>query len=436
VSKKQAVVLIHGIGEQKPMSTLRGFVDAMWTRNVAIHHQYAGSGIWSKPDNVSRSYELRRLTTPRNAAEIQTDFFEFYWAHLMKGTSYGHVLAWARSLLLRRPSTVPGQLRAVYWVMLALLATALILAASAALAQAAGNSVIPPWLSVVGSLALVPLAGFIILRVVGDAARYLHVAPTNIQRRHQIRQAGVTLLKELHDPARKYYRIIIVGHSLGSVIGYDILTHAWVDFHGQYTPGKEAMNALDALEELARSEDAQPDAVQAAQRGYFEELKANGNAWRVTDFVTLGSPLTHAALLLANDALDLRRKQEDREFPRCLPALEIAKRGHVDVRRFSYELDRGNKDSYRLPHHAAVFAPTRWTNLFFPCRAIVWGDLVGGPLNRVMGESIRDVPVSTRQRFGILSHTLYWSQSPRETHESHIEALRDALDLTDRKGTH
>jgi len=29
--KKQAVLLIHGIGEQRPMDTLRGFVETVWT---------------------------------------------------------------------------------------------------------------------------------------------------------------------------------------------------------------------------------------------------------------------------------------------------------------------------------------------------------------------------------------------------------------------
>ena len=42
MSKKQAVLLIHGIGEQKPMDTLRGFVDVMWTSDTTIHHEYAG----------------------------------------------------------------------------------------------------------------------------------------------------------------------------------------------------------------------------------------------------------------------------------------------------------------------------------------------------------------------------------------------------------
>ena len=431
MSVKQAVVLIHGIGEQKPMSTLRGFVDAVWTHDEAIHNQYAGSGMWSKPDNVSQSFELRRLVTPQNIAGIETHFFEFYWAHLMEGTSYGHVIAWARSLLLRRPSTVPRQLKPVYWLLIILLTVALLLLAHAVIGRKTGMTAIPPWLSLVSSLLLVPLAGFIVLRVVGDAARYLHVAPTNIQRRHEIRQAGVALLKALHEPERKYDRILLVGHSLGSVIGYDILTHAWVDFNHDPPTGSKDISALEALEELAGSANERPDVVQSAQRRYFEELKSNGNRWRVTDFVTMGSPLTHAALLLANDLSDLRKKQDDREFPKCLPVLETLRRSHVDVKRFSYEVEPKKKDSYRVPHHAAVFAPTRWTNLYFPCRAIFWGDLVGGPLSGVTGEGVRDIAVSTRQRGGLFSHTLYWS--PSKHGDSHIEALRQALDLADRR---
>jgi hypothetical protein len=34
------------------------------------------------------------------------------------------------------------------------------------------------------------------------------------------------MLEALHDKD-EYDRIVIVGHSLGSVIGYDITTHAW-----------------------------------------------------------------------------------------------------------------------------------------------------------------------------------------------------------------
>ncbi len=34
--KKQAVILVHGMGEQVPMETLRGFVETMWIHNPDI----------------------------------------------------------------------------------------------------------------------------------------------------------------------------------------------------------------------------------------------------------------------------------------------------------------------------------------------------------------------------------------------------------------
>ena len=55
VGPRQAVVLIHGIGEQRPMGTLRAFVDAMLEPRT-FH---------SKPDTVSDSYELRRIKLRR-----------------------------------------------------------------------------------------------------------------------------------------------------------------------------------------------------------------------------------------------------------------------------------------------------------------------------------------------------------------------------------
>ncbi|MEW8615039.1 MAG: hypothetical protein AB2610_17935, partial [Candidatus Thiodiazotropha sp.] len=99
--ERQAVLMIHGIGNQQPMQTLRSFVETVWTKHEEIHEEYAGSQVWSKPDHISKNFELRRLTTPQNSAEIRTDFFEFYWAHLMHGTGYGHLIGWLLSLLLR-----------------------------------------------------------------------------------------------------------------------------------------------------------------------------------------------------------------------------------------------------------------------------------------------------------------------------------------------
>jgi hypothetical protein len=49
----QAVILIHGIGEQTPGSTIRSFVEGV------LH----GERYLSKPDRFSPTLELRRLQT-------------------------------------------------------------------------------------------------------------------------------------------------------------------------------------------------------------------------------------------------------------------------------------------------------------------------------------------------------------------------------------
>jgi hypothetical protein len=274
---------------------------------------------------------------------------------------------------------------------------------------------------------VVPLITAVIANIVGDAARYLNPAPTNVSRREEIRAKGIEVLKQLHNTKHGYDRIIVVGHSLGSVIGYDVLNYAWSEFNRSSGTKGQEMDELNKLEAVARDlvdgTSHNPDHVQSAQRAYYEELKSNGCEWRVTDFVTLGSPLTHAELLLARHADDLREKERSRELPRCLPELEASQ--HKPPKRlFSYPSDKDE----RVPHHAAVFAPTRWTNLYFPSRFIVFGDIVGGPLARLFGKGIKDVPVSTHKRCGFLSHTFYWKPDSKDVH---IKRLRDALDLLD-----
>ena len=68
---RQAVVLIHGIGEQRPMETLRAFVKA-FLKDGTYH---------SKPDTLSASFELRRLKLRRidsddPAARVNDDWPE------------------------------------------------------------------------------------------------------------------------------------------------------------------------------------------------------------------------------------------------------------------------------------------------------------------------------------------------------------------------
>ena len=425
--KRQAVLLIHGIGEQRPMDSLRNFVRAVWTEATALHRGGKGANThWSKPYRLSESLELRRLTTPNNKAGIRTDFFELYWAHLMHGNTLSHVSSWARMLLLRRPASVPRQLRLAYWVIILLLVVGVFFAYQAAVAT---DPLLTKLQSTLVSVVVVPIIAGVLTNTVGDAARYLNPSPANVGRREEIRQLGVDTLRSLNDPKNRYDRIVVVGHSLGSVIGYDILYHAWTEINQERSEDASEMEALEVLEESTRSivdgDDVNIDEFQKQQRGYHDELRNNGNTWRVTDFVTLGCPLAHATILLADDQDDLREKIRSRELASCPPELEMSL--HKPPKRlFSYPAD----SEQRVPHHAALYGPTRWTNLYFPARFLVWGDLVGGPLRAIFGNGIRDRAVSIKRRKGFLSHTLYWSPDKKGSYDAvHLDDLRDALDL-------
>ncbi len=437
---RQALVIIHGIGEQRPMDTLRSFVNAVWTQDASVHHRHstAAGTVWSKPDEASGSFELRRLTTGKNAKGLRTDFFEFYWAHMMQGTQLSHVTSWARMLLLRRPGTVPKQLMAI-WLMLIIVILVSLCLFLYGLAHGPVWGEAKGWFSILAGLLLVPAFESVLRLFVGDAARYLNPAPANIECRQRIRAAGVDLLQELH--ARGYHRIIVVGHSLGTVIGYDMLTYAWAQHHDvvdgtrpKLTAALKALEAVSGESKLARGEHANGAVdeggfpvteYQSKQGDYAAELRDAGNSWRVTDFVTLGSPLAHAAVLLAPDEAELRTKQLDRELPTCPPTLE-------EKKSFSFErsVPVGKRNARRpVPHHAAPFGPTRWTNLYFPACAVIFGDVIAGPLRDVMGPGVRDAPVSMKKWGGLFSHTFYWTLPKDQTTAPHVEELRRALRL-------
>lgn len=274
MTTKQAVLIIHGIGEQRPMDTLRGFARTVWTSDDKIHHEFAKAGIFSKPDEISGSFELRRLTTTSDRNDVRTDFYEFYWAHLMKGTNLSHVITWLRSLLFRWPWNVPPALRAAWGLVAVLSLAAAFLAIETVLPEAYQPLRLPKWLA--GSLGLlfawciVPVAN----RIVGDAARYLMPTPTNIDSRQTIRAKGVDVLNKLHQ-SREYERIVVVGHSLGSVIGYDILTHAWPDYL-RHADWKQPNPALDAVEARIQQPEFALDQFQSEQRALASELRARG----------------------------------------------------------------------------------------------------------------------------------------------------------------
>ena len=56
----------------------------------------------------------------------------------------------------------------------------------------------------------------------GDAARYFRNSPANVAVRRAIRKDAVDTLDQLHR-SRDYDRIIVVAHSLGTAVAYDML---------------------------------------------------------------------------------------------------------------------------------------------------------------------------------------------------------------------
>ncbi|TKB22013.1 MAG: hypothetical protein E5W69_09425, partial [Mesorhizobium sp.] len=117
--RSQAVVVVHGMGEQRPMDTLRGFVQAVWSHDPARAPFYAhvadpadpmGAKInqsWITPDSRTNSHELRRITTPYDVDGRRTDFYELYWADITQGTTRSRLAAWVTTLLWRKPADIP-----------------------------------------------------------------------------------------------------------------------------------------------------------------------------------------------------------------------------------------------------------------------------------------------------------------------------------------
>ncbi|WP_372785639.1 hypothetical protein [Phenylobacterium sp.] len=438
------MVMIHGMGEQWPMETLRGFVEAAWTCDPDVVIEGVNDPIYSKPDAITGSFELRRITTRdwRGAKKRRVDFFEFYWAHLMQGNTLSAVIGWLLRLLVRPRSRVPDRLVGGWIAGLVLLAAVALFAALTAFKWAPEGrlgGVLWALIGFGGSL----LAANWLVPVVGDAARYLSPAPGNVAVRQTIREAGIDLLAKLH-ASGDYDRIVVVGHSLGSVVGFDVLNYAWgriahQDLADGHPAGSPIMARLEALEALARALRDKPSrkggltAYRTAQRTYFDELsKLKGPSqttgdqvprplWLVSDYITLGCPLSSSDVLLARDAEDLKSKKAIRDVPTSPPWLE-EEPGKPPS--FSYPAGA----AARTPHHAAVFGPTVWTNVFFPSRLGVLGDFISGPVAPQLGPGVRDVRVPIGEpRF---RHLDYW-RDPKGN-PPWMKALRRGINLRDR----
>lgn len=451
----QAIVIIHGMGEHRPMSTLRGFMAGVFGREKHVY---------SQPDPASDSFELRRFQVGRREGRPRTFVYEYYWTHLMRGNTWEHLKALVVRFLFRLPWRLPSSLR-VFWGLIWLLVVALAggawyLTAEVGLAlddltefETLGQvwtalGALDGWQQVaatVASLLLVvmPFVMATLVRYVGDVARYCSPTPDNVAVRQEIRRGAVALLDRLQ---RNHDRVVVVAHSLGSVVALDAMRLLWARTYNKHAERTWVpQDALAEFERLARALDGDPadhemEAFRAAQLALWHERVAVGSPWRITDFVSLGSPLCLATLILARDHTDWRRLQLDREIPTC-PPVEDEDGG------FSYTAD-GDGDvaegahAVRRLHSGALFACVRWTNIWFPARLGFFGDWFGGELRRLFGSGVWDRTASTgpgRLQPG-MAHVRYFTPYPQLGHpprdNSSLALLREALDLDSESWLH
>ena len=347
--------MIHGMGEQRPMDTIKAFVKAVWeTEEVITANKLPHpTQVWSKPDVRTGSLELRRITTRESIASasfprgVRTDFYELYWADLTAGSTWDQFTGWVRGLLLRPLSRVPPDVR-LAWVVLWIAALAVVaLAVLAAVPADSWRKIHADWLAEWHWLLAFVAAAFgawlhkIATATFGRVVRYTKADPSNIAARQAVRERGLKLLSALHEGTH-YKRIIIVSHSLGTMLAHDLLSYFWAQ---REAPRRiaETSPEFDALCELERAAAAvdRPnptaavlDEYYAAQRRLRVALAArpappaqnpqtsSDPRWLITDFVTLGSPLAHAEFLIAASAEDLAQRKFERELPESPPLRE------------------------------------------------------------------------------------------------------------------
>lgn len=417
---RTAVVVVHGMGEQLPLETLKRFV------MTALPEVDGKREYFSRPEEVTESYEARRFLAykqPQRPGEPiygQVEFFEYHWSYKMVGNRLADFVPTFARLMLRTPKTVPYGLLVVWWIVWGLivgLATLLIWLLTRGIVQgltleAVVAALVSPAIIATVIVYAVKAAGKAVTASFVDVVRYLDNSPRSYAVRRDIRNGMVELLRGIHERGR-YTRVVVVAHSLGSYIAYDGMVSLWNEMNNLHSGPirvhvEDPCLKLDDLPELKKAarlvgkhperiEDLTP--VQCVELTDFRERQFNlwkahrlqGNPWLVTDFITCGSPMYFADLLLTKNRSDFNQLIKNSELPQCPPrsGSQMVEGDDKSVGK-EYEFDNHGRQVLR---QSMLFALVRWTNFYFPAEKHWRGDWFGGRLRPLFGNGIVDHPL-------------------------------------------